>query len=151
MPSGSPSDIATACCGRGPARPDREQRELRRTLIIRERASESNRIAEVLEGTNIKLGQVSTNLTGVSGRSIMAAITESVTDPEALAGFARGKLRSKHHSLVARFAGWCLTVECDRARRWAAALSDTVSRTAVTTSTSRSVARAGGRDRRVKR
>ena len=31
------------------------------------------------------------------------------------------------------FARWCLTVECDRPRRWAAAFSDPATRTAATT------------------
>lgn len=39
------------------------------------------------------------------------------------------------------FARWCFTVECERPRRWAAAFSDPASITAVTTATSRSVAR----------
>jgi len=30
------------------------------------------------------------------------------------------------------FARWCLTVECDRPRRWAAAFSDPATRTAAT-------------------
>ncbi len=43
------------------------------------------------------------------------------------------------------FARWCFTVECDTPRRSAAAFSDPATRTAVTTTTSRSVARAGAR------
>ena len=52
-----------------PARPDRELRELvrYRARLIGERASEINRLATVLEGANIKLGSVSTNLGGGSG------------------------------------------------------------------------------------
>jgi hypothetical protein len=46
-------------------------------------------------------------------------------------------------------ARWCLTVECDRPSRWAAAFSDPAAMTAATTPTSRSVARsAAWRDRR---
>ncbi len=47
-----------------PPRPDRELRELvrYRARLIGERASEINRLAKVLEGANIKLGSVSTNL-----------------------------------------------------------------------------------------
>jgi len=37
-------------------------------------------------------------------------------------------------------ARWCFTVECERPRRWAAAFSDPATRTAATTTTSRSVA-----------
>ena len=56
-----------------PPRPERELRELvrYRTTLVRERASEINRLAKVLEGANVKLGSVSTNIGGVSGRAIL--------------------------------------------------------------------------------
>jgi len=84
-----------------PPRPERELRELvrYRTSLIRERASEINRLAKVLEGANIKLGSVSTNIGGVSGRAILAALTEGASDPEALAQLAKGRLRNKHEAL----------------------------------------------------
>ena len=90
-----------------PPRPERELRELvrYRTSLIRERASEINRLAKVLEGANIKLGSVSTNLGGVSGRAILTALTEGTDDPEALAGLAKGRLRNKHEVLVEALAG----------------------------------------------
>jgi len=94
-----------------PPRAERELRELvrYRTSLIRERASELNRIAKVLEGANIKLGSVSTNIGGVSGRAILTALVENTTDPETLAGLARGRLRNKHEALVAARAGRCRT------------------------------------------
>jgi len=90
-----------------PPRAERELRELvrYRTSLIRERASEINRVAKVLEGANIKLGSVSTNIGGVSGRSILTALTEGTVDPEALAELARGRLRNKHELLVEALAG----------------------------------------------
>ena len=69
------------------------------------RASETNRIAKVLEGTNLKLGSVSTNIGGVSGRAILTALVENTTDPEVLAELARGRLRNKHDALVAALTG----------------------------------------------
>ncbi len=59
-----------------PARPQRELRELVRYRIslIQERADEANRIQKVLEGGNIKLGSVVSNIRGKSGRHILAAI-----------------------------------------------------------------------------
>jgi hypothetical protein len=53
--------------------PEREQRELReltryRTALIRERASEINRMQKTLEAANIKLAAVISDVTGVSGR-----------------------------------------------------------------------------------
>ena len=90
-----------------PPRPERELRELvrYRTSLIRERASEINRLAKVLEGANIKLGSVSTNLGGVSGRAILTALTEGTEDPEALAQLAKGRLRRKHDLLIEALAG----------------------------------------------
>ena len=90
-----------------PPRPERELRELvrYRTSLIRERASEINRLAKVLEGANIKLGSVSTNLGGVSGRAILAALTEGTDDPETLAQLAKGRLRNKHDTLVEALTG----------------------------------------------
>jgi len=92
--------------------PDRPQRELReltryRTSLIRERAAEVNRLQKVLEGANIKLSVVATDITGVSGRAILAALLEGSTDAAALAQLARGKLRAKipqlEKALVGRF------------------------------------------------
>ncbi len=80
--------------------PDRPQRELReltryRTTLVRERAAEVNRIQKVLEGANIKLAGVASNILGVSGRAMLRAIIEGETDPAALAELARGRMRPK--------------------------------------------------------
>jgi transposase len=90
-----------------PPRSERELRELvrYRTSLIRERAAEINRVAKVLEGANVKLGSVSTNIGGVSGRAILAAMVEGTTDPDALADLARGRLRAKHDALVGALTG----------------------------------------------
>jgi len=59
-----------------PSRPERELRELSRylTTLVRERASEVNRIQKVLEGANIKLASVASNVVGISGRAMLAAL-----------------------------------------------------------------------------
>jgi transposase len=80
--------------------PDREQRELReltryRTSLLRDRAREVNRLQKVLEGANIKLAAVVSDITGRSGRDILKALVEGTTDPESLAQLARGVLRKK--------------------------------------------------------
>jgi transposase len=84
--------------------PDREQRELReltryRAALIRERAAEVNRLQKVLEGANIKLAAVLTDVTGVSGQRILAALVEGRTDPAALADLAHWRLRRKRAAL----------------------------------------------------
>jgi len=80
-----------------PSRPERELRELTRyrTTLIRERTSEVNRIQKVLEGGNIKLASVASNVVGVSGRAMLSAMVSGVVDVEAIAEMARGKLRNK--------------------------------------------------------
>ncbi len=59
-----------------PTRPERELRELTRyrTSLTRERASEVNRVQKVLEGANIKLASVASNVVGVSGRAMLTAL-----------------------------------------------------------------------------
>ncbi len=59
--------------------PKREQRELReliryRRSLIEERAREVSRIQKVLEGANIKLSSVASNVLGKSGRAMIEAM-----------------------------------------------------------------------------
>src|SRR6516225_5259271 len=76
-----------------PPRPQRELRELVRYRIslIQERGDEANRIQKVLEGGNIKLGSVVSDILGKSGRAMLQAMAAGTTDPETLAGMAQGK------------------------------------------------------------
>jgi len=48
-----------------------------------------------LEGANIKLGDVASNVLGTSGRQILTALVAGNADPTLLADLARGKLRAK--------------------------------------------------------
>jgi transposase len=90
--------------------PDRPQRELReltryRTTLVRERTAEINRIQKTLEGANIKLGDVATDVVGVSGRQIMRALVSGETNVTLLADLARGQLRAKLPQLERALAG----------------------------------------------
>ncbi|HKC73506.1 MAG TPA: IS110 family transposase [Chloroflexota bacterium] len=90
--------------------PDRPQRELReltryRTSLIRERAAEVNRVQKVLEGANIKLAAVASDLTGVSGRAMLAALLDGHMDAAAMAQLAQGKLRAKIPQLEQALVG----------------------------------------------
>jgi transposase len=90
--------------------PDRPQRELReltryRTSLVRERASEINRIQKTLEGANIKLGDVATDVVGRSGRQIMLALVAGKVEAAELADLARGKLRAKLPQLERALTG----------------------------------------------
>ena len=90
--------------------PDADTRELReltryRTQIVRERAAEVNRIEKILEGANLKLGSVASNVVGKSGLAMLEAIVAGESDPEKLAGLAVGKLMAKKDQLVPALQG----------------------------------------------
>lgn len=101
--------------------PDKPQRELRevlryRTEKVRERSREVQRLEKTLEGANIKLSAVVTDLTGKSGRQILAALVTGAngaretetTDPAqaaALADLAAGRLRAKLPALTKALEG----------------------------------------------
>jgi transposase len=80
--------------------PHREQRELRelvryRRSMIEERSREVARIQKILEGANIKLSSVASNVLGVSGRKILDSIIRGNVDSISLSQLAKGRLRSK--------------------------------------------------------
>jgi transposase len=90
-----------------PARPQRELRELtrHRQALVRERTAVANRLQKTLEGANIKLAAVATDILGVSGRRILDALVAGTTDAEALAELAKGALRRKLPQLQQALAG----------------------------------------------
>lgn len=95
---------------RGSVVPDREQRERReltryRTALTRERAAEVNRLQKVLEGANIKLAGVASDVLGVSGRQMLEALVAGTTDATVLAGLAQGQLKKKRPELERALAG----------------------------------------------
>jgi transposase len=91
--------------------PDRNQRELRelvryRRSIIEERARQHNRIQKVLEGANIKLGSVVSDVMGVSARDMLRAIAEGEDYPEKLSNLARRTMKKKKDELVLALQGY---------------------------------------------
>lgn len=95
---------------RGSYIPDRPQRELRelvrhRRSLIQERSRVVNRIEKLLEGANIKLSSVVSDLTGASGRSILEALAQGTEDPALLAELAKGSLRQKRSELSLSLRG----------------------------------------------
>jgi transposase len=82
-------------------------RDLTRTRValIQARTQAKNRVAKVLEDTNIKLSSVVADLFGVSGRQILVALIAGERDPQALATLARGRLRQKLPALELALAG----------------------------------------------
>jgi transposase len=80
--------------------PERPQRELQEAIRYRRslvdmRADEVRRLQKVLEGANIKLGDVAADVLGKSGRDMLQALAGGDTDGAAMAELARGRLRKK--------------------------------------------------------
>lgn len=80
-----------------PPKPIRDLRDLvrYRQRLVQQRTQTVNRLQKVLETANIKLSSVATDVLGVSGRAMLEALLTGVSDAEALADLARGRLRAK--------------------------------------------------------
>jgi transposase len=76
-----------------------------RKSLVAMRTQQINRIHKVLETANIKLGAVASNVVGVSGRDMLKAIEQGESDPQVLAGLAKGRLREKLPALRLALAG----------------------------------------------
>lgn len=90
--------------------PNREQRELReltrhRTTLVRERTRVVNRIHKVLEGSNIKLGSVVSDIMGQSARQILLALTGGEEDARVLASIGGRRLRATADELADALTG----------------------------------------------
>jgi transposase len=86
--------------------PKREIRELRdltrrRKKLIGAGASEKNRIQKVLEDANVKLGNVLSDVFGVSGQLMLNALLEGKAGPREIAQMAQRRARKKIPELVA--------------------------------------------------
>lgn len=92
-----------------PPPPIRELRDLTRyrRAVTDERVRETQRLHKVLEDAGIKLSSVASQVLSVSGRAMMDAMIDGVTDPEQLAQLAKGRLRDKipqlREALTGRF------------------------------------------------
>lgn len=95
---------------RGSYIPPVAQRDLRdltryRTTLVRERAREVNRVQKLLEGANIKLASVASDVLGVSGRAMLEALVAGQADAATMAELARGRLREKLPELKRALTG----------------------------------------------
>ncbi len=90
-----------------PPQPVRELRELTRyrQTLLHERPQQVNRLHQLLETANLKLGAVASDILGRSGREMLQAILAGETDPSVLAELARGRLRAKLPALRAALDG----------------------------------------------
>jgi transposase len=90
-----------------PPLPVQELRDLTRTRkqLVREIAQHTLRLQKVLEDANIKVASVLSNILGLSGRSMIAALIAGETDPEQLANLARGQAKKKRKELIEALRG----------------------------------------------
>jgi transposase len=87
--------------------PIRELRDLTRYRIdlVGEQSREKNRVEKLLEDAGIKLFVVASDIFGMSGRAMMAALIAGERDPLVLAEMARSRLRGKIPALREAFEG----------------------------------------------
>jgi transposase len=90
-----------------PPPPQRALRELTRyrTTLVQERVRVVNRVQKLLEGANIKLSSVASDIMGVSARAMLAEIAAGQTDAASMADLAKGRLRSKIAELEKALTG----------------------------------------------
>ena len=90
-----------------PPKPQRALRELTRyrTRLIQERSRTVNRVQKLLEGANIKLSSVVTDIQGVSARKMLAELADGNTNAGAMAELAKGRLRNKLPELEKALTG----------------------------------------------
>ena len=90
-----------------PDRPARELRELTRyrSSLVRERTAEVNRLQKTLEGANIKLASVVSDVMGVSARAMLRELVAGQEDAAVLADLAVGQLREKLGELERALTG----------------------------------------------
>lgn len=90
-----------------PPRPIRELRDLtrRRKQLVRNGAMERNRVQKLLEEANIKLGNVLSDVFGVSGQHMLEALVVGEATAEQIAQLARRSLRKKIPAIQAAVEG----------------------------------------------
>jgi transposase len=90
--------------------PPAGQRDVRdltryRTKLVQERSRAVNRVQGVLERANSTLASVASDIMGVSGRAMLAALIAGRADPATMAELARGRMRSKIPVLAQALTG----------------------------------------------
>lgn len=90
-----------------PSQAHRELKELTRfrRTTIQARAQLIQRLQKILEGANIKLESVISDVMGVSGKAMILAMARGETDPEKLAALAHPSLRATPEQLIEALEG----------------------------------------------
>jgi transposase len=76
-----------------------------RADLVAVRTAEKQRVEKLLEDAQIKLSVVASDIFGVSGRAMLAALIQGERDPKRLAELARTRLRAKRGQLREAFTG----------------------------------------------
>jgi transposase len=76
-----------------------------RADLVGVRTAEKQRVEKLLEDAQIKLSVVASDIFGVSGRAMLAALLAGERDPKVLAQLARTRLRAKLGQLEEAFTG----------------------------------------------
>ena len=76
-----------------------------RADLVGVRTAEKQRVEKLLEDAQIKLSVVASDIFGVSGRDMLAALIAGERDPKVLAQLARTRLRAKRSLLEEAFCG----------------------------------------------
>jgi transposase len=90
-----------------PSAPQRELRELTRyrTSLVEERAREVNRLQKTLEDTNLKLGDVVSDVMGKAAQLILQAVVQGESDAGRLASLAVGRVHASQQDLERALTG----------------------------------------------
>jgi transposase len=79
-----------------------------RTQMMHERGRQVQRLQKVLEDANIKLASVLSDITGVSGRKMLFALANGVTDARKMAKLADRRVKAPEQEMVQALEG-CVT------------------------------------------
>ena len=90
-----------------PSAPQRELRDLTRyrVRLTEERAREVNRVEIALEGMNLKLGDVVSDIMGKASRMILWSIADGESDPAREEGLAVGRVRASQEQRDSALTG----------------------------------------------
>jgi transposase len=90
-----------------PPRDIRELRDLtrRRRTLMQQGAAERNRVQKILEDANVKIGNVLSNVFGMSGQAMLEALLDKEMTAAEMADLAQGRLRPKIPQIVEALEG----------------------------------------------
>jgi len=90
-----------------PPRAIRDLRDLtrRRKRLLGDATAEKNRVQKVLEDANVKLGNVLTDVFGVSGQLMLDALLKGQAQPAEIAQFAKRKAKQKIPEIIQALEG----------------------------------------------